>query len=529
MTLVRFYLVANALFALASLLVLAVRVASTRLRRPLSYRQQLHLACALIAVALVGPWLMLPSAGTDFMPAMTQVWAATSMQAVTASANEAARAMVSAGTSATILPLDVLTWATACACAIGIVFALVRIARGAWSVRRVLERAHLFRRSGALRILCSDEASVPFSCWAPGACYIVVPSSLILRPQDLRIALHHEAQHHRQGDTWTIYVMEFLRGAFFLNPLMPVLLRQVRGLQEFACDEALIRDRRVVAREYCECLIRVAQGAARMGGAVSCLHMADPGGGSMLARRIAAVLEVRREATDRWRAFAVSGFAIVALLATAVGISNSVQDRRVSLAQAREMAAVAQAGSSFPIVVNEQVLAELNRLLGTPDGRAFLREGLKRMAAHEGLISARLAQHGLPGELLAVPLVESGYRNIPQGPNARHGAGIWMFIRPTAQRFGLTVERDQDERLDVAAETEAAMQMFSALYAEFGDWSLALLAYNAGADLVRRAVRETGVRDAFAAAERGYENDPGYVARVTAAVIVLRNSSQLQL
>jgi membrane-bound lytic murein transglycosylase D len=180
-------------------------------------------------------------------------------------------------------------------------------------------------------------------------------------------------------------------------------------------------------------------------------------------------------------------------------------------------------------VVNEQVLAELNRFLGTPDGRAFLREGLKRMAAHEGLISARLAQHGLPGELLAVPLVESGYRNIPQGPNARHGAGIWMFIRPTAQRFGLTVERDQDERLDVAAETEAAMQMFSALYAEFGDWSLALLAYNAGADLVRRAVRETGVRDAFAAAERGYENDPGYVARVTAAVIVLRNSSQLQL
>jgi membrane-bound lytic murein transglycosylase D len=104
-----------------------------------------------------------------------------------------------------------------------------------------------------------------------------------------------------------------------------------------------------------------------------------------------------------------------------------------------------------------------------------------------------------------------------------------MFIKPTARRFGLSVEGAQDERLNVASETEAAMRMFSSLHAEFRDWSFALLAYNGGSDLVRRAVRDAGATDAFLAAQSGYENDPGYVARVTAAVIVLKNSSQLRL
>ena len=73
------------------------------------------------------------------------------------------------------------------------------------------------------------------------------------------------------------------------------------------------------------------------------------------------------------------------------------------------------------------------------------------------------------------------------------------------------------------------IRMFSKLHAEFGDWSFALLAYNGGSDLARRAVRDAGATDAFRAARQGYENDPGYVARITAAVIVLKNSDRLQL
>ena len=525
----RFYLLANVLLALATVMLLLVRAVSARLSRPVSYRQQLQLACALVVAAIVGAWITPPSSGADLLPALTQVWAAPSMSAVSVPARALGGVMISAGASGTSLPLERLTQVIGLACLIGILIAVGRVLTGAGSVRRVLASAHLVRRSGTLRILSSDDAGVPFSCWVPGACYIVVPSSLILRPRDFAIALRHEAQHHRQGDTRVVYAMEILRGVFFLNPLMPVLLKQLRELQEFACDEALIRSGRVVAREYCECLVRVARGSARTSRPMSCLHMADQDSASMLSRRVSAVLKGQAERVGRWKAATLNAIAVIALVATGIGLSGSVQDRRVSLSQAQEMAAFARSGSSFPIVVNEQVLTELNRFLGTPDGRAFMRAGLQRMGDHEELISARLTQHGLPSELLAVPLVESGYRNLAQGANPQHGAGIWMFIKPTARHFGLTVETWRDERLDVASETEAAMRMFSGLHSEFGDWSFALLAYNGGSDLVRRAVRDGGAPDAFWAAQQGYENDRGYLARVTAAVIVLKNMHRLQL
>jgi membrane-bound lytic murein transglycosylase D len=527
--LVRAYLLANALIVLATLILLIVRVAGARLRRPVSYRQQLQLAYALIVAAIAGPWLALPSGSANFLPMTTQVWSAPSMKEVGASAANLERATLSAGASETSVPLDVLTRAIVFVCLAGLVLALARILAGAWSARRALRRGHLVRRAGSLRILATDEACVPFSCWVPGACYIVVPSSLIARPGDFGIALRHEAQHHRQGDTRIVYALEFLRAAFFLNPVAHVLLKQVRGLQEFACDEALVGRRRVSVRAYCDCLIWVAQNSMQARNLPSCLRMADPEGASMLSRRIGAVLERPRQYLQRRAAVVVNTLAVMAILATGIGLSSSVQDRRVSLAHAQEMAAVARLGSSFPIVVNDQVLAELNRFLGTPDGRAFIRDSLNRMSAHEALISARLAHHGLPQELLAVPLVESGYRNLAQGKNLKHGAGIWMFIKPTARQYGLTVHEAVDERLNIASETEAAIRMFSNLHSEFRDWGFALLAYNGGRDLVRRAIRDAGASDALIASQQGYENDPGYVARVMAAIIVLRNTHRLQL
>ena len=527
--LARFYLLANALLALAAVAVLIVRAVSAKLPRRISWRQQLNLACTLIIAAIVVSWLAPRAGGVDLVPAVTQVWAAPSMQAVRVSPGEIDAATISAGISGAGVSLEQVTLWVGVACLCGAVLALGRILAGAWSLRRVLRRAHLIRRSGSLRILSSDDTRVPFSCWAPGACYIVVPSSLILRPRDFAIALRHETQHHRQGDTRAIYVMELLRGVFFLNPVTHVLLRHIGALQELACDEALVREGRFAAREYCECLVRVARSATRARRLISCLHMADTGSDSALSRRIRAVLSNGEERLGLWKAVALNAVAVLALVATGIGLSGSVQDRRVSLSQALHMADVARMDSAFPIVVNEQVLAELNRFLATPDGRAFLRAGLQRMGDHEELISARLAEHGLPRELLAVPLVESGYRNLAQSPNPRHGAGIWMFIKPTARRFGLTVERERDERLDVASETEAAMRMFSNLHSEFGDWGFALLAYNVGSEQVRRAVRDTGAPDAYWAAEQGYENDRGYLARVTAAVIVLKNTDSLQL
>lgn len=228
------------------------------------------------------------------------------------------------------------------------------------------------------------------------------------------------------------------------------------------------------------------------------------------------------------KASKVATLAIIGLSAlsmTAIALAATVKDRRITTADAQQMAAVARANGAFPIVVNESVVQELNRYLGTPDGRKFVRDSLSRMQAHRELIEGKLEQYGLPPQLMAVPLVESGYRNLPQTKNAAHGAGVWMFIAPTARRYSLRVDERTDERLDVAAETDAAMRMFGDLHRHFDDWGLALLAYNSGNALVEQGIRDTGSRDVWTIVGNGYENDRDYMPRLMAAMLIMQNPS----
>jgi hypothetical protein len=244
---------------------------------------------------------------------------------------------------------------------------------------------------------------------------------------------------------------------------------------------------------------------------------------STLRSRVEAVLRQPDQQLHRSAAIMLGTLLLAVMAGAAVAASATVQDRRISMEQATAMAVAARAGSDFPVVINARVVEQLNRLLGTPDGRAFVRDSLQRMQQHQALIAQKTAQYGLPAELLAVPLAESGFRNRPAGINLSHGAGIWMFIEPTARRFGLAVNGVVDQRLNVAAETDAAMRMFAGLNQEFADWGLALLAYNAGSRRVQQAIEATGSRDVWRIIEQGYENDPDYVARVMAAVLIIRN------
>jgi hypothetical protein len=225
--------------------------------------------------------------------------------------------------------------------------------------------------------------------------------------------------------------------------------------------------------------------------------------------------------------FITGAVALTLMATTALALSSTIHDRRISADEAHRMAAVAQQNGSFPIVANDRVVRQLNLLVSTPDGRAYLQASLERMQGYEAFISEQLARQGMPLELLAVPLAEAGYRNLPQGDNPRHGAGLWMFVAPTARRFGLRVDSQRDERLDVAAETGAAIRLFSSLHLQFKDWGLALLAYNAGSALVERAIRQTGSRDVWKLIDQGYENDPEYVPRVMAVILILENPTVL--
>jgi membrane-bound lytic murein transglycosylase D len=102
-----------------------------------------------------------------------------------------------------------------------------------------------------------------------------------------------------------------------------------------------------------------------------------------------------------------------------------------------------------------------------------------------------------------------------------------MFIESTARQLGLEVTQSTDERLSVQQETTAAMRLLSRLHLRFHDWNLTLLAYNTGEQRVARAMNETGSTDAWDLVRDGYENDPNYLPRVMAVILIIRNPALL--
>jgi hypothetical protein len=141
-------------------------------------------------------------------------------------------------------------------------------------------------------------------------------------------------------------------------------------------------------------------------------------------------------------------------------------------------------------------------------------------------ICAILAEHGLPPELALLPAIESGFR-----PRARGRAGergLWQLRRATARRFGLVVTARRDDRLHPDRATRAAADYLELLHARYGDWPLALAAYNAGERRVDRAVARARTGDFWLLAERGFlpRTSRDYVPRFLALVRMTELGSQ---
>jgi membrane-bound lytic murein transglycosylase D len=525
---VNMYLAANLLLLLAAIGVACLRGVGGRSITAITYKSQLQIAYVLTIAALLLPSLSVVSQRADLLPKNAQIWSGASMRDLTRSSQDTHRIDISIASSAVSAPLYAVRAITAGLFAAGAAAFLIVLFADATRIRRIIIDAQTIATRRRVRVLSSQTIRVPFSLWIPGMHFIVLPADLIVAPADLRMAIQHEAQHHRQLDTRVTYVYQLLRLLFFWNPAVHWLHKNIAELQEFACDEALIGSRKVSPQAYCSCLLRVAESAVAQRVTSICASMLGTGAGSTLKRRVEALLMRQGAGKRRWPAAVLGSVVLTVMAGTAMAFSSTIQDRRISPEQAQRMLAVAQRGSDFPFVANEPVVTQLNLLLGTPDGRAFVRASLRRTQEHEALIAAALARYGLPAELMAVPLVESGYRNLPPGDNPRHGAGLWMFIEPTARRFGLVIDGDIDQRLDVALETDAAMRMLGSLYERFDDWGLALLAYNAGERKVDDAMRATGSRDAWQAVGQGFENDADYLPRMMAVALIMKNPALIE-
>ena len=185
--------------------------------------------------------------------------------------------------------------------------------------------------------------------------------------------------------------------------------------------------------------------------------------------------------------------------------------------------------SDLPLVVNDYVAGFINYFTNSPTGHAHLRASLERAGKYKEMIQKTLKQYGVPQDLIYQAVAESGFQ--PQALNRRSGAGgMWQFM-PFAGSYGLERNGYFDERFDPEKSTEAYARYMKYLYEQFGDWYLAMAAYDWGPGNVQRAVARTGYADFW----QLYRHNalPGetknYVPGILAAVIMAKNPKQYGL
>jgi membrane-bound lytic murein transglycosylase D len=175
----------------------------------------------------------------------------------------------------------------------------------------------------------------------------------------------------------------------------------------------------------------------------------------------------------------------------------------------------------IPVVLNESVLKFL-RYYRTR-GHRVMTEGLKRSGKYLGLFRKIFREEGVPLDLIYVAHVESLYK--PRALSRARAKGIWQFVRGTGSVYGLKQTWWIDERSDILKSTSAAARHLRDLYDRFGDWYLALAAYNSGAGRVGRVLKRNGQMDYWKMVKRRLlpRETRNYVPSILASMIIFKS------
>jgi len=170
----------------------------------------------------------------------------------------------------------------------------------------------------------------------------------------------------------------------------------------------------------------------------------------------------------------------------------------------------------FEVDYNSEVAHYIERYLRP--GRRETERLMGRAAYYFPIFEEALKKQGLPGWLKYLPIVESGLHAGVESPVG--AVGLWQFMPATAAFFDLRVEERIDERMDPHRSSQAAAKLLRHLYEEFGDWSLALAAYNCGPARVKKAIRQEGVAGYEAIKKRLPGQTQRYIIKLKAAAYV---------
>ena len=184
--------------------------------------------------------------------------------------------------------------------------------------------------------------------------------------------------------------------------------------------------------------------------------------------------------------------------------------------------------SDLPLVLNDEVAMFIN-YFSSPKGKGTLERALARSGRYRDMISSTLKQVGVPQDLIYLAQAESGFQPLAL---SRAGArGMWQFMASRASMYGLERNWWVDERQDPVKSTHAAAEHLKDLYNQFGDWYLAMAAYNSGPGTIQHAVERTGYADYWELYRRGVlpQETRNYVPIILAVTIMAKNPSQYGL
>jgi membrane-bound lytic murein transglycosylase D len=191
--------------------------------------------------------------------------------------------------------------------------------------------------------------------------------------------------------------------------------------------------------------------------------------------------------------------------------------------RAKAQAEIKSTHSDLPLMMTDQVAGYISYFSNRGRGvfeRAYARSGL-----YHDMMVRILQEEGVPQDLIYLAQAESGFQ--PTAVSRVGARGIWQFMGSRAKGYGLQRTLWVDDRQDPEKSTRAAARHLRDLYAQFGDWYLAMAAYNSGPGTVQAAVKRTGYADFWELYRRNVlpKETRNYVPIILAVTIMAKNMS----
>ncbi|MCH7408321.1 transglycosylase SLT domain-containing protein [Belliella sp. DSM 111904] len=149
--------------------------------------------------------------------------------------------------------------------------------------------------------------------------------------------------------------------------------------------------------------------------------------------------------------------------------------------------------TDMPFELNDRIFSFINYF--AVRNRDYTRMVLEREAVYFPMFDEVLDKHDMPSDIKYLSIIESGLN--PKAKSRVGAMGLWQFMPATGRMYSLNANNDIDDRMDPELSTDAAAKYLKSLHRMFGNWELALAAYNCGPGNVRKAIRRSGGKQTF--------------------------------